>query len=401
MSPEARELSRATLISDPVPVSANRSTSREINKKALIDVIHRENGISRAELAKTLGLSKPAVSKNVAELIDLGIVEEKHIGEAGTSGGRRPILLFFNSSHSNIGSVDLSLEEPVCAIGDLNFQIQGMRKIKIDRHASSNKKRQSVVDAFEEILSEKSIPSQKMEIIVISHPGVIGNENKPHIVDERHHDWTEIGLQAHLEKHFGIPVVLENDVGLSALGEVHLGEIRQNEDIIYVKCGIGLGAGVIVDRKLYKGRGGAAGEIGSFITSYGKRVEDVVAMEGLLRHLKELLYQAGRKGDLSFSMAVEMVANGDELVNQGIRQIGQELGRAIYNASIMLDIPNVILGGDYLLLGDAVFEGIEDGMPQTFLTRPTVVASTLKETSGVIGGFVLGKDEIIRQVQIV
>lgn len=401
MGSEVKEPGKATLMSNPLPVAANRSTSREINKKALIDVIHRENGISRADLAKALGLSKPAVSKNVAELIDRGIVKEKYIGKASTNGGRRPILLYFNSSHSYIGSLDLSLKEPVCAIGDLNFKIKGMRKIKIGRDVSAKKKRQSVVEAFEEILAEKSIPREKMEIIVISHPGVIGNDNQPHYVDERHHNWTEIDLKSHLEKRFGIPVILENDVGLSALGEVHLGEEKQNEDIIYVKCGIGLGAGVIVDRKLYKGRSRAAGELGSFITGYGRRVEDVVAMEGLLQHIQELLYQAGRKKNLDFSTVVEMATAGDSIINQGIRYVARELGKAIYNASIMLDIPTVILGGDYLLLGKAVFEGIEEGMPQTFLTRPEVSGSTLKETGGVIGGFVLGKDEIIKQIQTV
>jgi glucokinase len=389
----------AVILSSP-PAIASRSTAREINRRSIMNIIYHNDGVSRAKLAEVMGLSKPAVSDCVADLISLGFVEEKHMGEASSNGGRRPVMLYFNGSRSYIGVVDLSLQKPVCAIGDLGFQLAGLKRIMIDREATADEKRQCVVETFKEILSAKNIPAQKMEHIIISHPGIIGNDNLPHFAEERHHAWTEIDLKSHLERHFDVPVLLENDVRLAALGEVHLGQDELQENIIYVKCGIGLGAGIIMDGKLYSGLHRSAGELGSFITSYGRRVEDVVAMEGLLRHIQELLHQVGRKSELCFAKVEEMVKGGDSLVKQGVRYIGQELGRTIYNASIMLDIPTVILGGDYLKLGDTLFDGIEEGMPQTFLARPKVFGSTLKESAGIFGGLVLGRNEIFMQKQL-
>jgi predicted NBD/HSP70 family sugar kinase len=383
------------------PAAASRSTVREINRKVVMDVISRNDGICRAELAKVLGLSKPAVADCVTDLISMGFVEERHTGAASNGGGRPPIMLHFNGLRSFIGVIDLSHQEPFCGVGDLNYQLIGLKKILIDEESSSSAKRQCFIDTLDEILSSKNIPNKKMECIVISTPGIIGKDNMSTFTGERHHAWTEIDLKPHLEKYYGIPVLQENDAKLSALGEVNLSIEKLEEDIIYVKCGVGIGAGIILGGKIYYGNHRSAGELGSFITNYGRRVGDVTDMEGLLQHIQELSQQAGRvKSNLSFENIVKMVKDGDSVATQGVRYIGQELGRAIYNASIIFDIPTVIVGGDYLKLGDVLFDAINEGMPQTFLTRPKIYRSTLKESGGIFGGLVLGKKEIFMQKQL-
>lgn len=374
---------------------ADRSTSRAINQKALIDTIYRSNGISKAALAKELGLSKPAVSDNIADLIALGLVEEKGSGEASKNGGRRPTVLQFNSLLSYIGALDLSLQEPICAIGDLSNWIHSLKKINVDRNASAEEKRRCILDTFVSMLAELSIPKEKMGIIVISHPGIIGEDNEPKYVVESHRAWTGIDIKVHLEQHFNIPVLLENDNNLAAIGEMHHGHDEQLENLIYVSCGTGLGSGVIIGGELYRGCNRAAGEMGTLLDSSGKRIEDTVNIDGLLRRIEEVLHLDGQK--LTFPQVVDIVKTGDFRVNQVIYEVGREIGRVAYNSSLVLDIPTIVIGGDYLKLGQALFDGIEDAVSQTFYFRPKVVRSTLLESAGIFGSFIYGKNEILQQ----
>ena len=379
-------------------LSAGRSTSRQINQKAILDIIYRRSGsISKVLLAKELKLSKPAVSDNVADLIAMGLVEEIGEGEASKNGGRKPIMLYFNHKYRYIGAFDFSLKEPVCAIGDLSHRILRLEKIKVDANASSDEKRHAITGTFKMMLDELSILPKELGIIVISHPGIIDEDNNVRYVDERHNPWTGIGLNSYLKREYKVPVVLENDVKLSALGERY--ESEDLQDLIYVRCGVGLGSGLIIKDKIYNGINNAAGEIGSFLCIDGRRLEDIVAMDGLLGRIAQLYKEAGRgEESLTFKRVVELSKSGDKEVNRGIREIGCELGRAIYNASILTDIPTVIFGGDYLHLGDVLFDAIRETVAQSFLPfSPKVIQSGLREAASIFGGFVIGREQIIAQ----
>lgn len=378
--------------------SAGRSTSRIINQLAIADIIYRRSGnISKVQLAKALNLSKPAISANVADLITMGLVEERGEGRASKNGGRKPIMLYFNYRYRYIGSFDFSLKEPVCAIGDLSHNILKLEKITVDRNASSDDKRHAIANTFKGMLDTLAIPAQELGMIVVSHPGIIGDSNDVRYVDTRHHPWTGIGLKRHFEEEYKVPVVLENNVKLSAIGEMH--ENEKLRDLIYVSCGIGLGAGLMTGGKLYNGTNRAAGEIGYYLASDGRRLEDVVALEGLLARIGQLYKAAGRpETSLTFKDVVERSKAGDGEVNQGIQEVGRELGRAIYNTSVLMDIPNVVLGGDYLHLGDVFFDAIKETIAQPFLPfYPTLLLSGLREAAGIFGGFVVARERIIEQ----
>lgn len=379
--------------------SAGRSTSRIINQTAIVDVIYRRSGnISKALLAKELKLSKPSVSANVLGLTDIGLIQEGGEGKSSSNGGRKPIMLYFNDQYRYVGAFDFSLKEPICAIGDLSHNILKLEKIKVDRDAPADDKRQVIADTFKAMLASLSISPEKLGIIVISHPGIIGENNDVRYVDTRHSPWTGIGLKSHLEQTYNVPIVLENDVKLSALGEMH--ESKDLQDLIYVRCGVGLGSGLVMNGKIYNGINRASGEIGSYLRTDGRRLEDIVAMDGLLSRIAQLKNEVGLSEEaLTFKKVIELVRLGDKEATQTIREIGHELGRTIYNVSVLMDIPTVIFGGDYLHLGDLLFNAIEEVTAQPFLPfHPNVIKSSLREAAGIFGGFVLGREQIIQQV---
>ncbi|MCL2842573.1 MAG: ROK family transcriptional regulator [Oscillospiraceae bacterium] len=378
---------------------ADLSVSRIINQKALIEAILRKkkHGISKAVLAKELGLSKPAVSKNVADLIAMGLIQEHGEGEAGKTGGRKPIILRLNETYQYIFALDLSFQEPVCAIGDLYCNVLRLRKIKIGKNATADAKKAKVWRILQEMADDLDIPMDKIGLVMISQPGVIGDDGEVRYPKARHGAWIGIGLKKYLREQLQVPVLVENDVNLAAIGEAHFGADENLQDLMYIICGIGLGSGIILGGKLWEGCNRAAGEIGDFLRKDGRSAEDVVAIGGLIEHIAPLLDASKGQEELTFSRVVELVKAGDPIVTQAIYEVGCELGYIIYNYNVMLDIPIVILGGDCLKLGKTLFDGIESVLEQKPPLRPKVIPSTLKEAASILGGFVVGKNEILNK----
>ena len=374
---------------------AGRSTSRVINQRAIVDMIYQERGISKAQLAKRLGISKPAVTSNVEDLISIGLVLEKGEGESTASGGRKPVLLYFNQAHSYIGALDLSFPTPVCTICDLKFNIIGMEKIPLDSADSLDEQKQCIKQAFIKILLDAGVPLEELGIVIISQPGVSKDGTNTDFIGSRHRAWVEMGLRSFLEQELSAPVMIKNDVNLAAVGEVNFGTERRLQNLIYVSCGIGLGAGLIIQGELYEGSKHAAGEIGYMLRSDGGYVENGVTKDILIQRVEKLYAENGKQEKITFPFIVEKLKSGDALIEQVVFEIGRELGRIIQNCCILLDISTVIFGGEYLELGPTLFDSIRDFMKETTIFRHVFIPSSLKDAASLYGGFVVGKETLI------
>jgi len=376
---------------------ADRSLSRVINQKAIIDKIYQCDGISRAQLAKDLGISKPAVASNVENLIEIGLVEERGEGKAAKKGGRKPVMLYFNKDHRYVGALDLAYSRPVCAISDLNNQVIGLKKVDDLKEVPEDIRREQVKNTFLDIMKEHRISPSKLDTIIISQPGIIEDDRDKHYSEKRHHYWTEIGLKNYLKDQLGVNVSIRNDVNLAAIGEINFDCDQKVENLIYVSCGVGLGAGIILNGKLYNGEHNAAGEIGSLIMENGQSYEEYIAMEGLIKKIERKYKENGVSKKVSFSEIVSLAKQGDPLVNEAVFEIGRHLGYAINNCCAVLGITTVKFGGEYLELGDKLFEGIEDVLKTKAMFKPEVMPSGLRQIAGIFGCFVVGKDKIIER----
>jgi len=374
-------------------MKADSSTVRIINQKSILETIYENDGISKADLALRLNMSKPSVSRNVADLISMGIVREHGEGESTKSGGRKPTKLRFDEDYCYIAAVELSSKQPICAIGDLKSNVLRLVKLGLDKNDSSEVKLAGVYEAIRGMLAELSISEDDLGLIIVSQPGQISEDSKIAYVDTFHHQWTNIGLREHLQKKFNTTVVLRNDVQMAAIGEMNFGSAKQFESLIFVSCGVGLGSSIIYKGKLFQGDNHASGELGAFLVADGRRLGQVVSMDGLLEHISEI------NKEMDFDEVVEKSIADDALINQALRDIGRTLGQAIYNCCIMMDISTVVFGGDYARLGSALFESIEETLNQTFL--PSKIAlhkSALQEAAGIFGSLVIAKDIILKNL---
>lgn len=232
---------------------------REQNEAIILKKIIESHTISRAELSVVTGLNKASVSSITKKLIEDELVTETGIGDAGNSGGRKPILLKFNGKSALSISFDIGydyIEGLFSFLDGDEIKSESKRKLKID---STN-----VVGLIRTIVSdfEKVAPETKHGIIGITLAihGVI-HQNK--VVFTPYYDLDKMDLYEEISSIFPYPVYIENEANLTALGEYTFSSTF--DSLISLSIHSGIGAGIVEDGKLQIGKHGKAGEIGHSI----------------------------------------------------------------------------------------------------------------------------------------
>jgi len=237
---------------------------REMNEKLVLKTIITEEVISRADIAKHLQLNKTSVSSIASELIEKDLIYETGAGES--SGGRKPILLAFNQK----AGYSLSIDVGPSYISSLLTYLDG--SFVSDRYASSSLTTDdelcaALKESIEKYLSEIAPSTYGITGICIGLHGIV---NEGILVFSPFYTLDCGKIKAEIESSFDIPVMIENEANLAALGEQKLESTALNLVSLSVKYGIG--AGIILNGDLYTGTDGHAGEVGHLITAMNGRL---------------------------------------------------------------------------------------------------------------------------------
>lgn len=233
----------------------NQEMIRANNRRLVLEFIINNPPVSRAALAKQLSLTKATISTIVQELLDQHFIQE--IGSAQTSMGRKPILLEFNKSYGFTLSLEVQPQQIIALITNLKGEVQEIKKVPF---LSKN----NLLHHLEQILNfyTKENTSFKNKIIGVSI-GIYGVVQKNEILFTPYYPLPDKGLGIRLQELFQIPVFVENEANLSVLGEAAFHHKYKN--MIHINVHDGIGMGILVNGRLYKGRDGYAGEFGHTI----------------------------------------------------------------------------------------------------------------------------------------
>lgn len=233
--------------------AGNQEFIRDMNYRKILETIIREGCISRAALAKSLGLTKATISSQVQTMLSEGLVEE--IGSSITEKGRRPILLNFRGTHAWVLSFDIGLTHINLLLSDLLGRHCSLRQIPW------NQKREALPDLLTDLISgildRFETEGKKIAGICLGIHGVV-RENEIRFTP--YYSLEGLPLKEILNTRFSLPVFIENEANLSALGEKTFSFEAENLVNISVHSGIGLG--IILNGRLYTGADGFAGEFG-------------------------------------------------------------------------------------------------------------------------------------------
>src|ERR1051325_4903153 len=241
---------------------ARPTTIRDINRQIVLNYIRERGPISRAEIAQETELQRSTVSIIVDELRSSGLIEEVS-GES--TGGRPPILLSLRSGDAVAVGVDLGTIRTVVATSDLAGRVLGQEEFPTDPDASK-----TIAGVIECALKLNARSGGTVEGIGISLPGLVDPESGlatyiPHF------GWRDFDIAREVRAATGLAVSADNDANAAALAELWFGrpELREGGDFILVLVEEGVGAGIVFDGQVYRGKSGAAGEFGHMTIGEG------------------------------------------------------------------------------------------------------------------------------------
>lgn len=237
----------------------DKNIIRKNNEALLLQNIINEKEVSRSDLAELTSLNKASVSAIVTTLIEKSLIFESHIGESSYSGGRRPVYLKFNPEAGSIISIDIGTDYINTLLTTLNGKI--IKNIKYENISICT---DTIVERLVSIITKylKQQPKTPHNIVGIGVAvhGVVLNNN---IRFTPNYSLDQINIHEELAKYFKIPIYIENEANLGALGEFVFSSPFNS--LININIHSGVGAGIIFSDKILNGNRGYTGEIGHSI----------------------------------------------------------------------------------------------------------------------------------------
>jgi len=375
------------------PITITASDMREINRSAILEIIRRESPISRTAIAERLNVSLPTVMRIVESLIEEGFVRLQ--GTTEWSGGRRRPLLEFNSDRYVVLGVDMGGTKMYGALSDLGGKI--LAEVNISRHGTSGEDSFNYLSTLiDKLLYNSGVEKERVRGIGVGAPGV--TLHKEGIVTWAYTlHWDKFPLKARLAERYDLPIIVDNDVNLAALGELWFGTGQNVQDMILIAIGTGIGAGVIIDGALYRGSNEASGEIGNMIPGrefLGKNYQDFGALEsvasgtGIASRAREILKSQRSQQeliDLTAEDVFDAARKGEQWAWIIINETVDYLAVAIANLVSAFDPELIVLGGGVSKSADMLIGPILARIAGTIPNPPRLVVSNLGLQATVMG----------------
>lgn len=231
---------------------------KKINRNLVLDMIRSEKKISRALVAKKLGLSRSTVTSIVNELIKKKFVVETGLGDSTKEGGRRGIELGFNPKSGYGIGVDIGRTRTLIVLTDLDGEIEYKEECKTTATA------EETLDLIQAFIQKSGIEKDRILGMGIGLPGIV-DSREGLILDVPALNWGNINLVEKAKNDFPFPVYVNNDVNFAALGERWLGSEGMTDNMFFIAIGTGVGGAIIANGELIEGYRYSAGEINRFI----------------------------------------------------------------------------------------------------------------------------------------
>ena len=356
---------------------ATRHQTKDHNTRLVLKTIFDDGPISRAEIARRTHLTRPTVSTLAAELIDGALVVETGLGPS--AGGKRPTFLSINDAGPCLLTLDLSGDDYRGALVTLQGHI-----IRRATFPAAGLRGDEALDCAYQLV-DQLLPAGPLLGIGVATPGLV--DPQCGIVRRAvNRGWVDLPLRERLAARYDRPVYVANDSHLAALAEHTYGTASSGGNLIVIRAGQGVGAGVILHGRPFYGDGFGAGEIGHVVVDVGGALcscgnrgclETTSSIPAILRRADATdRRQSALAGvaPLTWSRFVAAVAAHDPVAVDIAVRAGCHLGAAVAHLIGAYNIHTIVLTGDIADLGDVLLDAVQAEMHQRVL--PAMAAAT-------------------------
>ncbi|MCW2761578.1 MAG: hypothetical protein JWR85_1779 [Marmoricola sp.] len=378
----------------------------------ILSYVRDEGPLSRMDLAARLKVSRTTVAAEVGRLVELGLAEDA--GPAESRGGRRSSLVDLDAGLRFVG-IELGATSMRVAVTDGRLGVLARATAAAaDIRRGPEPVLAEAIEVTRKLLSEMGV--ERPAGVGIGVPGPVDFQAGVPVSPPIMPGWDKYPVRDALSRELSCPVLLDNDVNVMALGEQHTGVARSASAFLFVKIGTGIGCGIVVDRHLYRGADGCAGDIGHIridqsgpLCACGNQgcLEAFFGGAALARDATAAA-RSGRSSVLSGmlegadGLTAEHVGvalgQGDAVALQLTRDGGRLVGTVLANLVSFFNPGLIVIGGGVAGLGHTLLAEIRSVIYRQSLPLATgnlpVVLSELGGDAGVIGAARLISDAV-------
>ncbi|ANW17578.1 ROK family transcriptional regulator [Streptomyces clavuligerus] len=376
----------------------SQTSLHRANLERVVRAVRMAGSLTQAEIARTTGLSAATVSNIVRELKERGTVEVTPT----SAGGRRARSISLSADAGVVIGVDFGHSHLRVAIADLAHRVLAEECEPLDVDASAEQGFDRAETLVKRLVAGSVGEPGKVIGAGLGLPGPIDAASGVLGPAAMLPGWTGTNPGEEMARRLGVPVRVDNDANLGALGELVWGGGRGVADLAYVKVAAGVGAGLVIGGRVFRGPGGTAGELGHVVLDPAGPVcrcgnRGCLETFAAARYVLPLLRTSHGPG-LTLGDMVRLAREGDAGCRRVVADTGRHLGTAVAALANLLNPSRVLLGGDLAGAGELVLGPLRDTLARYAIpsaaARLTVAAGTLGPRAEVLGAIALVLSEM-------
>lgn len=365
---------------------------RHLNQERLIEFLLSNGPSTQAELARGTGLSTATVSNIVRDMVGKGVVGTSPV----RSGGRRALQVQLTDTGDVVAGVDFGRRHVRVVLATLGYQVIAEEEVSLPLGYDVHQSLPPAAALLDALLAETGIPRDAVLSVGVGVPGPIDRRTGTVLQGAILPEWVGMSIRD-LEDAFRFPVIVDNDANLGALAEVTWGANRGVRNLIFVKIGSGIGAGLILNGQPYYGYLGITGELGhtpvvdhGMICRCGNRgcLETIASTTMMMESLGR-----GSGGAVTTADILRRGLDRDPATLRVVGDAGTAIGQAIGSIANVINPELVLIGGPLVGLGDALLDPIRHGIAQNAIPiigeTTTVRVSSLGDRAESLGAAAL------------
>jgi glucokinase-like ROK family protein len=375
---------------------------REHNRRQVIETLRSRGVVSRADIARQTGLSPSTVSSLVADLQTEGLVVERTDGDstAGRQGGRPPVMVALDRSAGTVVGIDFAHDHLRAALADLSYSVLAESYEESEVDTGAEDALDTAARMVDGLLEESGVKPDRVLGVGMGLPGPIDRESGMVHSSSILPSWVGLHPAAEMEKRLNLPVHVDNDANVGALGESAFGVGRGSVMMVFLRLSSGIGAGLVLEGRPFRGAKGVAGEIGHVLVDpdgsicrCGNRgcLETLVSGPALCEMVRR------SHGQLTVTELLALAEEGDAGCQRVIADAGRVVGRALADLCNNINPDLVVIGGDLSAAGDLVLEPMREAVRRFAIAAAAddvqIMAGTLGDRASLLGALALAGQE--------
>lgn len=346
---------REKVLKDPSRKGKDQRGVRESNRSLILNYIRERNTVPRSDLAPYTGLSRTAIGNIVDELVQEGIIREE---EHRTGDDRRTMVLSFNATAGYVLGATLRRQHLTVLLADLTGQPIQHLDIPFSISKGPEEGLPLLAKFLKVFVAQQQIAWDMIVGVGLGIMSPLAHLQKGNNLPVMFSNWAGVDIQQILEENLGVPVYLDNDGNMGALGESRFGKGRNEGDMIYVEVGSGISGGFILNHQLYRGYLGTTGEIGHI----------PIDLNGALCHCGRfgcletvageygILMEAQRFSSMvtTLPQVIEAAREGDPACTGALARAGKYLGFVLAGLVNSLNPSLIVLDGNTMQAEDLI-----------------------------------------------